>query len=170
MRTLQNCWTLVDNAETEEAMKAKLKELERLAEFGVYETVDMRTALGKKRVTPRWDLDHRKDGISARFGATEFHGDETVYNVFAPSSTPSTGRVIGYLNLKESYHTSTADVTNAYFHVDEDEECYVDPPAGWLEQQAALVRPTSVLLATAKTTVWLETRWNTLGGLHGRTP
>ena len=30
---------------------AKLKELERLAEFGVYEIVDMHTSLGKKRVT-----------------------------------------------------------------------------------------------------------------------
>ena len=32
---------LVDNAETKEAMEAKLKELDRLAEFGVYETVDL---------------------------------------------------------------------------------------------------------------------------------
>ena len=37
---------LVDNAETEEATKAKLKELERLAEFGVCEIVDTHTALG----------------------------------------------------------------------------------------------------------------------------
>ena len=60
---------LVDNAETEEATKAKLKELERLAEFGVHEIVDMHTALGKKRVTTRWDLDNRKDGIRAQFVA-----------------------------------------------------------------------------------------------------
>ena len=36
-----------DSAETEEATKDKLKELDRLAEFGVYETVDMHTGLGK---------------------------------------------------------------------------------------------------------------------------
>ena len=36
-------------------------------------------------------------------------------------------------------------MTNAYFHVDEDEECYVDPPAEWLEQQAAWGNSTSVL-------------------------
>ena len=41
----------VDNAEIEEATKAKLKELDRLAEFGVYETVDILVVLGKKRVT-----------------------------------------------------------------------------------------------------------------------
>ena len=77
---------LVDNTETEEVTKAKLKELDRLAEFGVYDKVDMRTALGKKRVTTRWDLDHKKDGIRARF-AREFNGDETMYEVFASGST-----------------------------------------------------------------------------------
>ena len=39
---------LLDNAETEEVTKAKLKELDRLAEFGVYETVGLHTSLGKK--------------------------------------------------------------------------------------------------------------------------
>ena len=107
--------------------------------------VDMHTALGPKRVTTRWDLDHRKDGIRARFVAREFKGDETMNDVFSLSTTPSTRRVIDYLNLKESYHTFTADVTNAHFHVDEDEECHVDPMAEWLEQQAALGNPTSVL-------------------------
>ena len=53
--------------------------------------VDKHTALGKKRVTTRWDLDHKKDGIRARFVAREFKGDETMYDVFAPSSAPGTG-------------------------------------------------------------------------------
>ena len=53
---------LVDKAETEEAMKVKLKVLDRLAEFEVYETVDLHVALGKKRVTTRWRTDHREDG------------------------------------------------------------------------------------------------------------
>ena len=86
---------LVDTAGTEEATKAKLKELHQLVEF----------ALGKKRVTTRWDLDHRKDGIIARFVAREFKGDETVYDMFAPSSTPSTGRVIDNFEPQEGYIT-----------------------------------------------------------------
>ena len=85
---------LVDNAETEEATKAKLKELERLAEFGVYEIVETHMALDKKRVTTRWDPGRMEDGIRARLVAREFMGDETMYDVFAPSSTPSTGRSI----------------------------------------------------------------------------
>ena len=150
MRTLQS---------SEEATKGKLKERERLAEFGVYGEVDLHAALGKKRVTSRWNLDHRKDGIRARLVAREFKGDETLYDVFAPSSNPSTGRVIDHLSLKKSYHTFTADVTNSYFHVDEDEEYY-----------GRIGESDLCTLATANTIVWPETRWNTLGRFHGRTP
>ena len=42
---------LVQNAETEEAMRAKLKELDRPAEFGVYETVGLQVALGNKQTS-----------------------------------------------------------------------------------------------------------------------
>ena len=114
---------LIDGAEADEMTKAIQKELDRVTEFGVYGAVDLHVALGKKHITTRWELDHRKDGIRARFVAREFN------DVFAPDSTPSTGPIIDYLSLKKSYHTFSADVTNAYFHVDDDEECYVDPPA-----------------------------------------
>ena len=69
----------------------------------------------------------------------EFNSDETMFVVCVPSSTPSTGR------SKKSYHTFIADATNAYFHVDQDEDCDVDPLAEWLEQQAAMENLTSVL-------------------------
>ena len=62
------------------------------------------------------------------------------------------------LSLKKPYHTFIADVTSAYFHVDQDEECYVDPPAAFNLRA----------LATAGTAVWSETRSKTLGGLDGR--
>ena len=100
--------------------------------------MDLHDALGKKRVTTRWDLEHRKDGIRGRFVAREFLGDGTMYDVFAPSSTPSHG-------TRHRLPVPQEVVTNAYFHVDEDEECCDDPPADWLEQQAALGNPTSVL-------------------------
>ena len=140
----------MSHAEAVEAAKAKLKELDRLAEIEVYETVDLHVALGKKRVTTRWDLDHRKDGIRTRFVAREFKGDETMYDVFAPSSTSSTGRVIDYMSFQKSYYTFTPDVTDAYFHVDEDAECHMDPLAERLDQQAALRNSTSVLCRLRK--------------------
>ena len=46
--------------------------------FGVYETVDIPHAEGKDRVATRWEFDHRKDRIRARFVAGEFKGDETM--------------------------------------------------------------------------------------------
>ena len=104
---------LVDNAEADEAMETKLKELDRLAQFGVYETVDLHVALEKKRLSTRWHTDHTVDGIRARFVAREFKGDETMCDVVAPSSTPSTGRITDNLSLKKLYHTFRADVTNA---------------------------------------------------------
>ena len=53
-----------------------------------------------------------------------------MYDVFAPSTTPSIDNLI----LKKSY-----------FHVNEHEECDGDPPAEWLDQQAAVGNSTSVL-------------------------
>ena len=132
----------------------------RLAVFALCETVDQQVALGKKRVTTRWRTDHRKGRNQSTIRRKRIaRGNEAMYDAVALSSTPSTGRIIDYLSLKNSYHTFTADVTNAYFHVDDDEEIYVDPPAEWLEQQAALGNPTSVLMETAKTAVRTATRW-----------
>ena len=112
----------------------------------MYETADLQVALGNKRVQTRSGLDHReRDGIRARFVARECKGDETMCDVLAPSSTPSTGRISDYLRLKKACHTFAADVTNAYFRVGEDAECFVDPPTEWLDQQGALGNPTSVL-------------------------
>ena len=68
-----------------------------------------------------------------------------MHDAFAPCSPPSRGCIIDCLSLKKLYHTFTVDVTNAHFHVDDDEVCYVDPPAECLEKQAALENPTSVL-------------------------
>ena len=73
-----------------------------------------------------------------------------MYDVFAPSSSPSTRRIIDYLCFKKSYHTFIADVTNAFFHVDEDEECSVEPLAKWWEQQVTVANSTSALWRVRK--------------------
>ena len=75
-----------------------------------------------------------------------------MYVVCVPSSTPSTGRP------KKSYHTFIADVTNAYFHVDEDEERDMDPLAEWVEQQTVLENLTSVLWRLREK-LFAGTRW-----------
>ena len=134
-------------------MKAKQKEFHRVAEFGVHKIVAIPVVLGKKVVTTCWELDHRKDGIRARFVARGSRSDETMHDVFAPSSTPSTRCIIDYSSLKKSYHLCISDVPNAYFHVDEDEECCVEPRdcGGKFGIRA------------------LATCWNALDRFHGRT-
>ena len=83
---------LVDNAESEEATKAKLKELRWLAEFAVHEKVDMHTA--RQEVSDN-TLGSVPQG-RARFFAKVFKGDEIMYDVCAPSST---GQIIDYLRV-----------------------------------------------------------------------
>ena len=56
---------LVDEAEADETTKAKQKELDRLAEFVVFEVVYIPVALGKKRVTTRWGCTTERRNQSA---------------------------------------------------------------------------------------------------------
>ena len=88
----ENCWTLLLMAlrPTRRREGQTERKLDRPAESGVYETVDIPVALGMMRLTRRWELDHGEGGIRARLVAREFKSDETMYDIFAPSSTPST--------------------------------------------------------------------------------
>ena len=80
-------------------MKAKQKERDRLAEIGVYETVDIFVALVKERVTTSWELGPQKGrNQSATFRKRV---NETMYDVFVPSPCPSTRRIICKLRLKK---------------------------------------------------------------------
>ena len=78
----------------------------------MYETVDLHVALGKKRVTKRSDLDPEWTDSEHDSSQESSKGDETRSNVFAPSSTPITGRVIDFLSLRRSCRTFTTDVTD----------------------------------------------------------
>ncbi len=49
-------------------------------------------------------------------------------DIFAPSSWHSTSRLIDYIALKRRLDTFIADVTNAFFHVDESVEFHAYPP------------------------------------------
>ena len=53
-----------------------------------------------------------------------------------------------FLNVNQAYHTFTAEVTNAHFHVDEDETCPVTQCIGEVHLCA---------MAIVQTIVWPET-------------
>ena len=104
---------LVDGAEDHQTMKGQQKELDRLAELRVYETLEsshLRHA--GSCTTERTESERHSSQESSK-------GDETMYDGFAPSSTPSTGRIIDYLSLRKAYHTFIADETSACFPLDE---------------------------------------------------
>ena len=144
-----------ENHEDELTMAAKERELEKLEEFGVFEVVPEEQSYGKKRVTTRWEIVHRLDGVRARFVAREFRRSEYMDDVFAPSSGHSTSRIVDFVALKKRQHTFTGDITNAFFHVPEDEECYVDPPREWLARRRRLGLSVKVM-------------WRLLRQLYGR--
>ena len=93
--------------------------------------------------------------MRARFVAREFKRGEYMDDVFAPSSGHSTSRTVDYTSLKKRYRTFTGDVTNAFLHVPEDEECYVDPPREWLAKRLAAG-------------LSIEVMWKLLKQLYGR--
>ncbi len=93
---------------------------------------------GKKRITTRWEIVHRSDGVRARYVAREFKRSEYMDDAFAPSSGRSTSRIVDYVALKKRYRTFTGDIKNAFLHVPDDEECYLEPPREWLAKRSEL--------------------------------
>ena len=87
-----------------EKTKAKQKELDRLAEFGVY-TVDILVALGKTRVATRWELDHRKDGIKERLGARCMMPSRRA-KLRAPDASLTAGASTGRITLPRGQNTN----------------------------------------------------------------
>ena len=126
-----------------EALQAEGRrvELQKLADFGVYEVVPVEQSYGKKRITTRWeeklkfDQDHNLI-CRSRFVGREFKwADPYREDLFAPSTSSSTSRIIDVITVKRGWKTAIGDATTAFFHADEEEECYVDPPKDWLADQ-----------------------------------
>ena len=54
-------------------------------------------------------------------------------DLFAPSSGANTSRIVDLVAVKRGHDTFIVDITCAFFHAPEEEECYVQPPQEWLE-------------------------------------
>ena len=76
-------------------------------------------------------------------------------DAFAPSSGHSASRIVHYVALKKRYRTFTGDITNAFLHVPEDDECYVDPLREWPPKRSELG-------------LSLKVMWRLLKQLYGR--
>ena len=119
----------------EEIRAAKAKELGRMVEFGLYEAVPRSSAQGKHFISTKWVVVRKGDGsVRARYVCREFKAGKKRDDLFAPSTTTITMRVIDVVACKKRLCTLTGDISNAFFHAPEDEEVYYHPPAEWYEE------------------------------------
>ena len=76
--------------------------------------------------------EHDPDYICrARLCCRQYNWSEKRDDVFAPASTPNTGRVVDYIAVKMGWPTFTLDASRAFWQVIQEELCYVRPPAEW---------------------------------------
>ena len=117
-----------------ESLKGKSKELASLEKYQVYVPVLKTVTKGKKYITTRWEeVPKFKDGqwiVRSRFVAREFRWkDPGRDDLFGVTTSANTGRILDVLLPKGPGYTAvTGDVTCAFFHAEEEEEVYVDPP------------------------------------------
>lgn len=106
-------------------------ELERMELFRIY-LVKKRGEAKGKCLTVRWALDGRGDHVRARLVAREFRAlDPYRDDLFTPAAVASAGRVIDTIAVKTRRNCKLGDASNAYFHADEDEDVYCEPPEEW---------------------------------------
>ena len=118
------------------------EELEALKKFDVYEVVPAEEIQRKpgKTISTRW-LKVLKQGeqgelrVKARFVAREFKAwNKLGSNVFAPTSMPTTHRIIDMIAAKKGWKTMIGDTTNAFLHVPIEDTVYVNPPEEWMRE------------------------------------
>eukprot|EP00971_Amphidinium_carterae_P309332 6147173-Amphidinium_carterae.1 len=136
--------------------EAKQVELDKLLSFNAFEPV---VRPSNKEVLPAMWVNVWKGSFwRCRYVCKEF---KTVQwwldDLFAPSSTPVTSRVIDHVALRLRQGTFVIDATNAFLHVPEDDEIYLEPAKEWLDQEIAAGRRGDVV-------------WRALRCWYGRRP
>ena len=111
--------------------QAKLEELQKLREFGTYDTVDDR---GQDRISTKWLLTDKGDGKKkARLVA---HGFEEIDYIQSDSPTVSKSliRIVLILCATLGWIVNTTDIKSAYLQGQSlSREVYIKPPSGYEE-------------------------------------
>ena len=112
----------------------KAEELARCKEFQTFKVVPWdEVAADAIKITARWEKSWKwkpEKGwfCRARYVGREYRWMEVREDLFAPSATSDTARVIDVIALREGWSTSTADATNAFYHAPEHEDVAIPPP------------------------------------------
>eukprot|EP00971_Amphidinium_carterae_P347493 6489539-Amphidinium_carterae.1 len=132
----KNSLEVEPNWETaEEDIRAeKRAELKVFMEWDAFELVPRSAVKREKTVDGKWVTEWRgKAGWRTRFVGREYKWLEQRGDLFAPTTSSATARVIDAVAIKRGWVTFTADATKAYLQVDELEEVYVIPPEEFQE-------------------------------------
>ena len=112
-----------------EVREGRMKEIEQLMEFGVFEPVRKSEADGTV-LTSRW-VDVQKCGfVRSRLVAREYATDKRD-DTFAATTVPSTSRLIDLKSVQFGQPTMSFDVSVAFIHAPETENVFLVPPQEW---------------------------------------
>ena len=132
--------------EGEGVTQAQWSETDRFIQYGVFVAVPRSAAHGKF-ISTKWVQTVKDDGsCRARFVAREFRsqgGPRT--DTFAAASSQATNTIADHIAEANNWPRMIADVEAAYLHVPIQEAAHVQPPAVWLEAEAAAGRPIDVV-------------------------
>ena len=155
----------VSDLQTKEDVKdiiaGKSRELDNMDLFGLYDVVSKDNALGKRVIKGRWVVVKRgQSEWRCRWVCKDFKVmDPNADGLFTPSSHPSTGNVIDAYAVKTDKPSRIADAMNAYWHVDETEEVYIEAPQELIDRMVAEGQPGDVVLRMdKKEAVWQARR------------
>ena len=111
----------------EEVAHGKIKGLELLDEFEVYDVVNEKVAAGKSFVDTKWDISWRAGALKCRLVGREYKWSVDRDDVFAPASSSLTSRVIDFIAMKDDDDehdpmcTFVVDCTSAFYQTPEEE-------------------------------------------------
>lgn len=157
-----------------ERAEGRQRELKKMDELKTYKVVPAAQAEGKRTLDPTWVEARKPDGsVRMRYCLREFKSSAYRDDVYAVSTSSSTGRLIDFIGVHKKQCFFTADATNALWQVPTDEECYMYPPREWLENEAAEGRSTGVMRMLEKEwygrrvsgTKWVEWAVNIIQGV-----
>ena len=108
-----------------ECLKAKMKELEKLKEFDVYEVVDDNDT---NVISTTWVLSMKGDEIRARLVARGFEEEEEI-DTASPTMQKSSLRAILSLSALKSWSLETTDIKSAFLQgADMERRVHIKPP------------------------------------------
>eukprot|EP00971_Amphidinium_carterae_P332409 6466558-Amphidinium_carterae.1 len=124
---------LVEGLDPLAVWNGKESELQFIEDWDVFEVVERREDMQYEDT--KWVLRVEPDySIRARLVARQYKWKSYREDLFAPTSTAISNRIVDLIAVKKGYCTTTGDATRAFLQVPQDELCFVIPPPEWMKK------------------------------------